>query len=218
MTLWAFLGDVHGRLPLLERAVAACRRRGAERFIVLGDSLGQGDSDGVVRLVREIADISVVGNRDLDWLDRVGPDTRAYVRTLPVVASAADFVAVHGDSRLCRELSVDDRRKKFERIHRVLRERSARCVFFGHTHQPGTWRKAGPGSEPERLPLGLAALEGGEESVFVVCVGSVGLPFPGKGPTSCALYDDGAKTVRHLALGPARGRVPEWAEELVRVD
>src|SRR5205085_2122122 len=114
--------DVHGNLPFLERAIAACRGAGAERLVYLGDLLGRGDSDGCVRLVRATAALSVVGNRDLDWAERVGPASRAYVLGLPRLAEASDFLAVHGDARLTPALGSAELRRGFERTFRHLSE------------------------------------------------------------------------------------------------
>src|SRR5215212_6808829 len=113
MPVWGFISDVHGNLPALERAVARCRASGAERFAFLGDLVGRGSSDACVGLIRALADVSVVGNRDLDWQDRVGPETRAYVLGLPAAQRADDFLATHGDARLDRDLSSDDVRRGF---------------------------------------------------------------------------------------------------------
>ena len=135
MTRWGFISDVHGNLPALERAIAACGGRGVEQLVYLGDLLGRGDSDGCVRRVRETAALSVAGNRDFDWAQRVSPDSRAYVLGLPLQAEASDFVAVHGAAQLVRALSSDDRRSGFRRSYAWLTAHRKRVLFFGHTHQ-----------------------------------------------------------------------------------
>jgi predicted phosphodiesterase len=200
MTIWGFVSDVHGNLPALERALEHCRERGATRFVCRGDSLGRGDSDACVRLVRRTATLSVVGNRDLDWAERVGADSRVYVMGLPRVAEASDFVAVHGDARLVPGLSSDDRRRGFRRSYRWLREREKRVLFFGHTHHARVWRKIAETTEPELLSGARIDLPPVEETVYLVNVGTTGLPFPGKGPASCAMYDDVERWVEHLVL------------------
>jgi predicted phosphodiesterase len=215
MTVWGFVADIHGNLPMFERALRICREWGAEEIVALGDTLGRGDSAGAVRLLKETVSLSVVGNRDRDWADRVDDESRAYVSGLPAVASASDFLAVHGDRRITRDLYTSDRSRGFERLWQTAHEAGARCVFFGHTHQPSTWRKNRAGAAPEPLPLGLARLDGPAEAVFVVYVGTVGLPFPGRGPASCALYDDTARTVQHLQIGEGRGAGPAWAAALI---
>ncbi len=214
MTVWGLLSDIHGNLGQLERAVAECRARGAERFVVLGDSLGRGDSDACVALVRSLADVAVVGNRDLDWAARVGAETRAYVLGLPRTARADDFVAVHGDARLDRELSSADIKGGFARTRSRLDREGARVALFGHTHRARVWRlaaDAGPvllydaASDARGAVLDITGRAGDR---FVVNVGTVGLPFPGKGPSSCAVYDSTARTVEIVPLGPTRPSDP----------
>jgi predicted phosphodiesterase len=196
MTTWGFLSDVHGNLPMLERALERCRAAGAERFAFLGDLLGRGDSDAAVALIREIADLSVVGNRDLDWRDRVGPSTREYVLGLPRVARADDFIAAHGDARLERDLSSAEIRAGFPRLRRRLIVEGARLAFFGHTHHARAWMLSGADDSVELLHddardggarLSLRVDDPGAR--YVVNVGTVGLPFPGKGRPSVVVYD-----------------------------
>jgi predicted phosphodiesterase len=208
MTRWGFITDVHGNLPALEQALELCRQCGAERFAFLGDFLGRGDSDGCIRLIRKHANLAVVGNRDLDWADRVDPETRSYVLSLPRQAAASDFLAVHGDERLTPGLSSTDRRRGFLRTRRLLEASGQRLLVFGHTHQARVWRIAGLTESPELLAGSRLALPASSGCWFVVNVGTTGLPFPGKGPPSCAVYDDQERWLEHLVLGPGRGKAP----------
>ena len=208
MTVWGLISDVHGNLPALERAIDRCRARGGERFAFLGDLLGRGDSEGCVALVRALADVSVVGNRDLGWRDRVGAAAREYVLGLPAAGRAEDFLAVHGAAPLDREFNTDDARRGFGRTYRRLVREDARVGFLGHSHHARVWRLAGAESRPELLydavvePEGATILLRPADSSrrYVVNVGTTGLPFPGKGPPSCAVYDSGAETVEVLPL------------------
>ena len=206
MTTWGLLSDIHGNLPQLERAVAECLARGAERFAVLGDNLGRGDSDACVTLIRSLTDVSVLGNRDLDWADRVGAETRAYVLGLPRTVRIDDFVAAHGDARLDRDVSSADIKSGFPRTRARLERDGARLALFGHTHRARVWRLAADGgvhllydaaSDPRAA---LIDVGGDGDGLFVVNVGTVGLPFPGKGPGSCVVYDSKARTVEVVPL------------------
>jgi predicted phosphodiesterase len=206
VTIWGVLSDAHGNLPLLERAVAACRARGATRFAVLGDNLGRGDNEGCVALVRELADVAVVGNRDLDWIERVGEEARGYLLGLPAAARAEDFVAAHGDARLDRDVSTDDIRRAFARTRVRLGREGARLALFGHSHRARVWRLLAEGGvallhDAATDPAGRTVSVASEApDLFVVNVGTVGLPFPGKGPPSCAVYDTGSRTVEIVPL------------------
>ena len=210
MAVWGLISDVHGNLPALRRAVELCRSEGAERFAFLGDLLGRGDSDGCAALVRPLADVSVVGNRDLDWRDRVGADARAYVLGLPVVAETDDFLAAHGDGRLDRDLCTDDARRGFARTYRRLAASGVRLGLLGHSHRARVWRLLGLGAAPELLydaaddpaPRTLQLDVADPAIRYVVNVGTTGLPFAGKGPPSCAIYDARLTTIAVLRLDP----------------
>jgi predicted phosphodiesterase len=201
VTRWGILADVHGNLPALERALAELRRRNVERIAVLGDNLGRGDSDGCVELIRVAAEVSVVGNRDLDWKDRVGPLAAEYVLGLPRVATVGNLAFSHGDARLTRELSSGEIRGGFRRAGVWLLANRCRVWFFGHSHQARVWTL--PGSESEPLlhvdaatdPLPATVGLGADAALCVVNVGSVGLPFPRKGPASATVYDESAGQV-----------------------
>ena len=208
MAVWGLISDIHGNLAALERAVALCRSRGAERFGFLGDLLGRGDSEACVRIVQSLADVSVVGNRDLDWQHRVSAASRTYVLGLPTAERADDFLAVHGDVRLDRDLSSDDIRRGFRRAYQRLTRDGARLGVFGHTHRARVWRLPGSDRDPELLfdgatnpqPAKIALVHGDSSARYVVNVGSTGLPFPGKGPASCALYDVERQAVEMLPV------------------
>ena len=204
MTRWGILSDIHGNRPALERALAELRARRVERIAVLGDNLGRGDSAGCVNLIREIADVSVVGNRDLDWQDRVDADTQAYVLGLERLAYADGIAFSHGDPRLTRELSSTETTRDFRRAHLSLAVLEQRAWIFGHSHRARVWTV--PALEhPSRLlfdaavdPLPATIRLGAPDSpetLWAINAGSVGMPFAGKGPASALVYDSGAGLV-----------------------
>jgi predicted phosphodiesterase len=195
---WGLISDVHGNLPALERAIVLLREQGAERFAFLGDYLGRGDSDGCARLIQQIADVAVVGNRDLDWQHRVAPETREWVLSLPRFAVAGELLLAHGDSRLTRELSTSQITAGFQRAWGVMERHGARVMAFGHSHFARTWRKRAADQPLELLGVGDVHMEEGWR--YAVNVGSAGLPFPGKGGPSVALVDFRNQRVRHLPL------------------
>ena len=195
MTRWGILADIHGNRPALERALAGFRERRVERIAVLGDNLGRGDSDGCVELIRQAADVSVVGNRDLDWQDRVGESARKYVLGLPRVEVVDKLAFSHGDARLTRELSSDDIRAGLRRACVWLTEHGCRVWLFGHTHRARVWTIGGPDAEAwlhydaavDSLPAKIELDK--DAAIWIVNAGSVGLPFPGKGPASATVVD-----------------------------
>ena len=201
MTRWGILADIHGNLPALERALVGFQIRQVDRIVVLGDNLGRGDSDGCIKLVRQVADVSVVGNRDLDWQDRVGTAAREYVRSLPRVAIVDRLAFSHGDARLTRDLSSDDIRRDFRRAHDWLAANGCRVWLFGHTHRARIWTSGSGDVSPRLLfdaatePLPTTVRLDPTADFWVVNSGSVGLPFPGKGPASATVFDTDADTV-----------------------
>lgn len=201
MTRWGILADIHGNLPALERALAGFKERRVERIAVLGDNLGRGDSDGCVELIKQVADVSVVGNRDLDWQARVGESAREYVLSLPRVEIVDGLAFSHGDARLTRELSSDDIRADFRRARVWLVANGCRVWLFGHTHRARVWT-IGETDDEARLHFDAAVAPppatielDKEAALWIVNAGSVGLPFPGKGPASATVVDEAAGVV-----------------------
>src|SRR5438445_7352874 len=97
---WGRISDVHGNYPALEAAIGMLGAAGAPRLAFLGDYLGRGDSDRCVARIREVGEIAIVGNRDLDWQDRVSATSRAWVLGLPRTALVGPLLLAHGDARL----------------------------------------------------------------------------------------------------------------------
>jgi predicted phosphodiesterase len=202
MTVWGFLSDIHGNLPALERALTQCSDRAVERYAFLGDFLGRGDPDGVIERVRDLGEVVITGNRDIDWAHRVSAESGDYVSGLPRRVVSDGFVVAHGDPKLDRPLNVNDLRrgapKTFDEMHAL----GVRLFLFGHTHHARTWTKRGR-DQPLELSsssrLELASLS--SEAVAIVNVGTTGLPFPGKGPASFVILDSGAAGyVEHLKI------------------
>jgi predicted phosphodiesterase len=197
VTAWGLISDVHGNLPALEEALRVLHSAGAQRVAFLGDYLGRGDSDGCVRRIRDVAHVAIVGNRDLDWQDRVSEETRAWVLSLPRIACADGLLLAHGDARLTPRLSTGEITRGFARAWHEMHKGGARVLAFGHSHHARTWRKAAAGAAAE--PVGRsAAIEDGFG--YFVNVGTTGLPFGGKGGPSVAIVDFGRDRLEHIPL------------------
>src|ERR687885_278796 len=168
MAVWAFVADVHGNYRALERAEALARARGATRFAALGDLLGRGQPAECVAWVRANVTLAVVGNRDLDHIDLVDAADQAYVRALPRVAAAGDFLVTPGDAKLDPTLAGADERRGFRRAYAALAAADKRLWFFGHTHNARVWRKAALDAPPERLEPACVALDRADPAVCYV--------------------------------------------------
>lgn len=195
---WGLVSDVHGNLPALEAALLLLEQAGAVRLAFLGDYLGKGDSDGCVERIRQVGDVAIVGNRDLDWQDRVSSASKDWVLSLPRTASVDALLLSHGDSRLTPSLSTSQIGQDFKRAWLELEQRQLRIWAFGHSHFARTWRKVAQTQPAEQLRGDSASIDA--ESKFFVNVGTAGLPFSGKGGPSVALVDFARRQIRHLAL------------------
>jgi predicted phosphodiesterase len=195
---WGLIADVHGNLAALEQALGVLKAAGAARLAFLGDYLGRGDSDACVRRIREVAEVAIVGNRDLDWQDRVAPETRAWVLSLPRSALVGELLVAHGDVRLTRALSTAQIGRHFAEAWQHLSDQHARVLAFGHSHHARTWRKESAAAVPELLGVDRVDME--RDSKYFVNVGTTGLPFPGKGPPSVAIIDFSTSQIKHVHL------------------
>jgi predicted phosphodiesterase len=191
--VWGLVSDVHGNLPALEVALGVLADVGARKLAFLGDYLGRGDSDGCVRRIKEVADIAIVGNRDLDWQDRVSAESRAFVLGLPRTAQAGKLLLSHGDPRLTPSLSTSQISRGFIKVWPELQHRQAQVWAFGHSHHARVWRDGAQVAEPE-----CVVLEDGAR--YCLNVGTTGLPFPGKGSPSVAIVDFAHAQIRQIPL------------------
>jgi predicted phosphodiesterase len=195
--VWGLISDVHGNLPALESAIALLAAWGARRLAFLGDYLGRGDADGCVARIKEVADIAIVGNRDLDWQDRVSSASKAYVLGLPRTAQAGRLLVSHGDVRLTPSLSTSQIARGFPKVWPELHERRAQVWAFGHSHHARVWRRCH--DEPVELQAS-ATVAIAADATYALNVGTTGLPFPGKGGPSVALVDFDRGKIRQLPL------------------
>jgi predicted phosphodiesterase len=198
MTVWGLISDVHGNYAALDVALAVLARAGAERLAFLGDYLGRGDSDSCVQRIRDVADVAIVGNRDLDWQDRVSATSKAWVLGLPRSASLGPLLLSHGDARLTPALSTGQIGRDFARTWVEMERTGAEVWAFGHSHHARSWRKPSVTQPAERMVLRSFGLE--SRYRYFINVGTTGMPFPGKGGPSVALIDFNRAEVHHLEL------------------
>lgn len=191
--VWGLVSDVHGNLPALELALTVLAGAGARKLAFLGDYLGRGDSDGCVRRIKEVTDVAIVGNRDLDWQDRVSPASRAYVLALPRTAQVGKLLLSHGDPRLTPSLSTSQIGRGFVRVWREMRERHAQVWAFGHSHHARVWCDGAQLAEGPCVTLE-------KDARYCLNVGTTGLPFPGKGGPSVAIVDFARGQIRQIPL------------------
>jgi predicted phosphodiesterase len=196
--IWGLISDVHGNLAALDRAIELLRSAGANRLAFLGDYLGRGDSDACVARIREVADVAIVGNRDLEWQLRVAPITRDWVLTLPRTAVLGSLLLAHGDARLTPRLSTSEIGREFLRAWPEMEREQAQVFAFGHSHFARIWRKRSATAAAERMHETRVPID--DPYRYFLNVGTTGLPFPGKGGPSVAIVDFDARELRQVAL------------------
>jgi predicted phosphodiesterase len=198
-SIWGLVSDVHGNYRALERALDVLETAGAEKLAFLGDYLGRGDgNERCVARIRGVADVAIVGNRDLDWQDRVSVASRDWVLTLPRTARVGPLLLAHGDPRLTPLLSTAQIGRDFAGAWREMERDRAQVWAFGHSHHARVWRKSGEADPAELLSSTSIELEAGYR--YFLNVGTTGLPFANKGGPSVAIVDLDRAWLRHLAL------------------
>ncbi|MBL7111016.1 MAG: metallophosphoesterase family protein [Bacteroidales bacterium] len=78
---FAIISDIHSDFKSLEKAFREIRKSGYDHFVCLGDIVGYSyhyhkyldgrDPDACIELVKEYCDISIAGNHDLYWSERL---------------------------------------------------------------------------------------------------------------------------------------------------
>jgi Calcineurin-like phosphoesterase superfamily domain len=147
--------------------------------------------------------VAILGNRDLDWQDRVSAATRTWVLGLPRTACVGPLLLAHGDARLTPALSTTQIGRDFLRTWHEMQRVQASVFAFGHSHHARTWRKSSVSQPAELVATGQAVdIEAGYR--YFVNVGTTGLPFPGKGGPSVAVVDFARARMWHVPLTPNR--------------
>ena len=203
----ALIADVHSNLEDLRACVADARKRGAERFVFLGDLVGYGaDPVACIELAAELAPGgAVLGNHDqlalgglcetvnfpardaIYWTrEQLRAEHRAFLSGLP-------FTLRHGDALFAHAAAEAPERWSYvtspREAARSLAATGARLVFLGHVHEPMLYHAVN-GSEPRAfrplpgVPVPLSPLRR-----WLAVVGAAGQPRDGN-PAACyALLD-----------------------------
>lgn len=201
------VSDIHSNLAALEAVIADAQRRGGfDEIWCLGDTVGYGPEPGAcLKLLQDFPLVAVAGNHDRAALNvresadfnnaaaysavwtaqQLSDQHRAFLSSLPEVATLGDFTLVHGSLRApLREylLNEEAAASTFGRLT------SAFCLV-GHSHLPFLCRenRDGPGfvqfTEDGVFPL--------DELRWIANPGSVGQPRDYDPRPSYALFSKG---------------------------
>jgi predicted phosphodiesterase len=230
---YGVIADLHGNLDALRAVLHALDRHGVDEYLVAGDLVGYGPyPNECVAAVAELPATCVAGNHDLialgilsdrrcvelarrslRWTQEVlGPDERAFLATLPRVATVPGGVVIaHGSLDDPQEYTTTSA-QALAQLAQVEDSEGARILVLGHTHQPAAFgRRSGwhhpRGSTP--LPSGEAVLVNpgavGQSREFRIRAHFVVLDLDGrKAHFSAIPYDVDAcrAALRHAGLPP----------------
>lgn len=205
----AILSDIHGNREALDACLVDARACKAERFVLLGDTVGYGADPGyavdTVMALETAGAIVLMGNHDaavlaegrpmnaaanraIEWTrGQLGETQLAFLAARPLYKMEGERLYVHADAsapkRWIYVTSVNE-------AHRSISATRARVTFCGHVHRPQLYsRAAWHRTEGHDFDAGTSLeLEAGRH--WLAVVGAVGQPRDGD-PRACyCLFDD----------------------------
>lgn len=206
----AVLSDVHSNLPALEAVIATVGA--VDAWYHLGDVVGYGPHpDEVVGRLRDLGAVGVRGNHDaaatgaidtewfnaaarwaIDWtMQRIAPETRDWLASLPEVRTLGDHTLVHGSRRDPTWeyiTSEDEAIPSFDLLETPI-------LLHGHTHYPAAWLEKPPGRAELVQPADQFDLALGEQRLLLN-PGSVGQPRDGDRRASVMVIDTDGRRAR----------------------
>ncbi|OGR86255.1 MAG: hypothetical protein A3J74_08390 [Elusimicrobia bacterium RIFCSPHIGHO2_02_FULL_57_9] len=211
-------------MEALEIVLSFFQKQGVEAFICGGDLVGYGPQpEQCLRKIRALKNLSVVcGNHDLaviermdpNWFnscaraavfwtrERLTPQSRRFLESLPGKIEHKEFSLVHGTPRKPPEEYLLSAAQFRENVSYV----QTWPLFVGHSHIPLCFKLSGEKGEK----VDMLFLEDGE-GVKIPCAGfraapidfnpgSVGQPRDHDPRASCALFDSKKRTFRIVRL------------------
>ncbi len=208
-TKCAVLGDIHGNWEALSAVLADAQAQGVNRYTCVGDIVGYNANPAeCLRKIKDLGAVCVRGNHDhycshdecirdfhplaanvVDWTrNQLTEEDVEFLRQQKLVRVVDGFTLVHST------LDMPDKwGYVFEELEAEsnFNYQSTTVCFYGHTHHPVVFEKAGyvrraNGTAPFSVMLGKK---------YFVNVGSVGQPRDGDSRASYALYDMGARQI-----------------------
>lgn len=224
---YAVLSDVHGNLESLRRALALLAPD--ERVLCLGDIVGYGPNPNeCVRLIRERAHETVLGNHDVAAIDNFGveyfneaarkaivwtqgvldEENARWLNALGYEIRQPDYLLVHGAPVNYFEYILDK-----SGAARAFANTDAPLVFVGHTHIAEYYCLEPDGTITHRHMQhgGELLLEPGKR--YVIDVGSVGQPRDLNPQASFVRYDVERRRIEWVRYDYPVGEVQQKIRE-----
>lgn len=206
---FAILSDLHANRQAVEAVIQDARRRGAQRWALLGDFVGYGaDPAWVVDTVHELVQegaIAIQGNHDAATVAGYSPQMRQQVESLiqwtrsqlsasqlqfladlPYTHEEGDLLFTHANAFAPREWAYIEGRSE---AVRSMMATARRVTFCGHMHDPRLFHLSSIGKAGEFVPTAGVPVPLLPQRNWLVIPGSAGQPRDGN-PAACyALYD-----------------------------
>jgi diadenosine tetraphosphatase ApaH/serine/threonine PP2A family protein phosphatase len=206
--LIALFADIHANRQAFEACIAAARRQGAARVVLLGDYVGYGaDPEWTVTKVMELVDngaLAVRGNHDnavrdaseqlnveaqvaIEWTrGELGAAERRFLAELPLTREEEDRLYVHADaSRPAGWLYVAD----IADAARSIGATAMPLSFCGHIHRPALYSMSPAGKMTAFTPSAGVAIQLLPGRRWLAVLGSVGQPRDGNPAASFVMFD-----------------------------
>jgi diadenosine tetraphosphatase ApaH/serine/threonine PP2A family protein phosphatase len=227
----ALLADLHANLEGLDACLEHAREQGAEQYAFLGDLVGYGgDPAAVLEAVRARlveGGLAVRGNHDaavgqaggdtmnraaeaaVDWTrDQLGPEARAFLSELPLVARRGDVVLVHASADKPADWTYITDPLRAEQSLEAAR---ATYVFSGHVHEQALYYTGAAGHLHHFRPVPGVPIPVPPRRRWLAVVGSAGQPRDGTTAAAYAIFDEARRTLTFH-------RVPyQWATAAAKI-
>ena len=210
----ALLSDIHANREAFEACLADATRRGAQRFVLLGDLVGYGAEPAwAIARAQELASQGAVlirGNHDEAAADARGGMSanaalaiawtraaldeaeRGFLRRLPMEVAEEDRLYVHADaSAPARWLYVRDA----EDARRSLAATTARVVISGHVHVPAIFALTATAKLVPFRPVAEAPVPLLRPRRWLAVLGAVGQPRDGNPAAAWSLLDSATQQI-----------------------
>ncbi len=189
----ALISDIHGNSDGLLAVLADIKLRQCDRIVCLGDLVDGGpQSAEVVRLVQELAILTVQGNHDEYPNTDLPADIVDWLQTLPEAIAEGGVIYTHTSPRV-KKLKISDAVEAWN----VFEETDYRRIFVGDIHIPlifGQRCLEQVSALPYPIPYD-AEFPFDPDDRYIICVGAVGYSRDAYHWLRYAVYDDVQDTV-----------------------